>query len=162
LVSDKTKEDRLKDAFNKIKAEMTDHLEAINENTSEINSSLDYIKQLEAMISKLEERLDAAEMKLSRMSGEKTFTNEEFSTVVLNPKEREIFLMLYESKGDLLDYKKIARHLGLTEEIVRRHTAGMIGKGIPIIKKYFDSKVYLVLDADFRNLQAKRNVLNLG
>ncbi|MEK6916915.1 MAG: HTH domain-containing protein [Nanoarchaeota archaeon] len=160
-MSDKVKESKLREAFDKIKSEMTDHLDAINENTTEINSNTDYIKQLEIMILKLEERLDIAEMKLSESNGEKTFSYEEFEGVVLTQKEKEIFMILYETNGDLLDYKKIARSLGLTEELVRKYIAGIINKGIPIIKKYFDDRTYLVLDADFRNLQAKKNVLRL-
>ena len=45
-----SKEKLLRDAFDKVKSEMTDHLEAINENTSEINSNHDYLLKLENMI----------------------------------------------------------------------------------------------------------------
>jgi DNA-binding MarR family transcriptional regulator len=152
---------RLKRAFQKIKEEMDDHLQAINENTNEISASYDYIQELERMISKLNERLDENEMKLARLTGKKTMDADMFKNIRLNPKEQEIFLLLYEENGDLQDYRKIARRLGLTEEIVIRTVAALCSKGIPIQKKHFDNKIYLVLDAEFRNLQAKEKVLKL-
>ncbi|MCM2325842.1 MAG: HTH domain-containing protein [Candidatus Woesearchaeota archaeon] len=152
---------RLKKAFQKIKEEMDDHLQAINENTNEISASYDYIQELERMISKLSERLDENEMKISRLTGKKTIDAEKFKDIRLTPKEQEIFLLLYEENGDLLDYRKIARRLGLTEEIVIKTVASLCAKGIPIEKKHFDNKIYLVLDAELRNLQAKEKVLKL-
>ncbi len=139
---------------------MNDHLEAINENTAEINANSSYIAQLENMILKLEERIDELNIKLAEITGKKILSAKDFSGIMLSPKEKEIFLFLYESKGDLVDYDKIAKHLGLTQEHVRKQVSYLTAKGIPIIKKYFDDKVYLVLDPDFRNLQAKENILN--
>lgn len=141
---------------------MNDHLEAINENTNEINSTSAYTHQIENMIGKLSERLDDMELKIAKLSNEKIISSENFRDINLTSKEKEIFLMLYEIKGDLIDYKKLARSLGLTEESVRKYVSSLINKGIPIIKKYFDSKVYLILDSDFRNLQAKENLIKIN
>jgi DNA-binding CsgD family transcriptional regulator len=153
-------EKEIKKAFSKIKNELTDHLEAINGNTQEINSNYSYMQELEKMITKLGERIDAIELKIETISGkEKKHMN--YKHIKLSAREQEVFLMLYEEKGELLDYVKIARSLGLTGEIVRKIVAGIINKGIPIIKKEFDSKIYLMLDADFRNRQAKENLIKL-
>ncbi len=70
-------------------------------------------------------------------------------------------MYLYEQKGDLSDYTKIARSLGYSQEYVIKYVTRLIQKGIPIIKKYFDNKVYLILDSDFRNLQAKQNLIKV-
>ena len=153
---------KLTKSFNKIKSEITDHLESINENTNEINTNSMYLTQLENMIHKLSERIDEIEIKVSYVTGEKIISSDEFKDIILNAKEKEIFIMLYKENGDLLDYKKIARSLGYTEQSVRKYISDLISKGIPVIKKYFDNNVYLVLDSDFRNLQAKQNVLKLG
>lgn len=149
----------LKNAFNKIKHEMTDHLQAINENTSEINSNHDYIIHLENMVNKLMERIEELELKISTLSGEKIINSKDFKNITLNNKEKEIFLMLYSRTGDLIDYREISKSLGYTENIARKSVSSMISKGIPIIKKYFDNKVFLILDPDFRNLQAKENII---
>ena len=156
-----TKERLLREAFDKIKEEMTDHLQTINENTNEINSNHDYVLHLENMINKLNERLDEVEHKISELSGKKIMTAEDFKGIILTPKEQEIFLILYSRTGDLIDYREISKTLGITEQSAQKNISKMISKGIPIIKKYFDNKVYLVLDNDFRNLQAKLNILNI-
>lgn len=151
----------MRHAFNKIKEELTDHLQTINENTTEINSSHDYVLHLENMINKLNERLDEVEHKITVLSGEKIMTADDFKDIILKPKEQEIFLVLYSRTGDLIDYREISKTLGITEQSARKYISRMINKGIPIIKKYFDNNVYLVLDSDFRNLQAKENILNI-
>ena len=155
------KEKLLREAFNKIKEEMTDHLQTINENTNEISSNHDYILHLENMINKLNERLDDVELKLNELTGKKIMTAEDFKGVELKPKEQEIFLILYSRTGDLIDYREISKTLGITEQSARKYVSRMINKGIPIIKKYFDNNVFLVLDSDFRNLQAKHNILDI-
>lgn len=151
----------IKRAFEKVKEELTDHLDAINSNTIEVNANHEYIKELEKRIEKLNEKLDNLSMTLSEVKGE-SVDLAEIKNIQLKPKEVEIFKLLYENMGDLFTYKKLARSLGLTEAIVKRKISSMVSKGIPIIKKYFDNNVFLVLDADFRNLQAKNNVLKLN
>jgi chromosome segregation ATPase len=152
------KEKKLKGSFKKIKNEMDDHLTSINENTTEINSLQDYIAELEEKIVKLGERLDETEIRLNEISGKKE-NHDEFRNIVLNTREEEIFLLLYSRKGDLLDYREISKTLGITEEMTRKNIANMTAKGIPIIKKYFENKTFLILDSDFRNLQAKENII---
>ena len=151
----------IKKSFEKVKEEMSDHLDTINKNTIEINSNYDYIKQLEKMIHKLNENMDDLNLKLSEIKGESLNINE-IKNIQLKPKEVEIFKLLYENMGDLFDYKKIARTLGFTETTEKRKITLMTNKGIPIEKKYYDHSIFLVLDADFRNLQAKNNVLKLN
>ena len=151
---------KIRSAFSIIKDEMNDHLDAINENTSEINAAQDYAHHLEEMILKLGERLDELELRMNDMQGiKKDFSA--LKTIILEPTEKDIFKLLYEAKGDLFDSKRIARHLGLTEESIKGFIDGMLIKGIPIITKYFDGKVFLVLDSDFCNLQAKESVIKL-
>jgi len=154
-------EKNVKKAFDKVKEEMTDHLDTINRNTNEIKSNHNYIIELEKMIVKLNERIDNLNLKISELKGE-TKDISELRNIQLNPKEVEIFKLLYENMGDLFDYKKISRSLGFTQTTVKRKINSMIDKGIPIVKKYFDNNTFLVLDADFRNLQAKNNVLKLN
>ena len=150
----------IRNAFNKVKEEMNEHLDSINANSNEINANHDYILYLEEMVTKLKERLDEVELQLSDFTGKKVMQAADFKDIVLNAREKEIFLMLYSRTGDLIDYREISKCLGYTESMAQKLVSSMIGKGIPVIKKYFDNNVYLVLDADFRNLQAKENIIN--
>ncbi|MBN1503367.1 hypothetical protein JW930_07545 [Candidatus Woesearchaeota archaeon] len=151
----------LKASFDKIREELEDHLTSINENTSEITANNEYIMQLEMKISKLSERLDEIEMALAQLLGKQTLNKDLFKNISLTLREQEIFVVLYSRNGDLIDYKEIAKVLGLTEEMVVNHVNNLTLKGIPVIKRYMDNKVYLILDADFRNLQAKENVIKI-
>ena len=159
---DSSKDKKIKASFKKIRTEMDDHLDAINENTNELVSVADYIAELEAKIVKLGERLDEAEMKISDLKKNRTDDIKEekhFQNIILSAREEEIFLLLYSRNGNLLDYREISKSIGITEEMARKYVSGIIGKGIPIIKKYFENKTFLVLDSDFRNLQAKENII---
>ena len=117
--------------------------------------------QIESMIHKLSERLETVEIKINELNGQNQKNYNNLLNISLSPKEKEIFLYLYALKGDLSDYKKIGRTLGFSQEYVMKYVTKLIQKGIPIMKKYFDNKVYLILDSDFRNLQAKENLLKL-
>jgi chromosome segregation ATPase len=154
------KDRKLKESFRKLRIEMDDHLDSINENTNELNSMNEYIAELEEKIVKMGERLDEAEMKISELSGKKT-GHSDFRDITLSTREEEIFLLLYSRNGDLLDYREISKALGVTEEMARKNVANIIAKGIPIVKKYFENSTFLVLDSDFRTLQAKENVIRL-
>ncbi len=153
------KEKKIIAAFRKIKEEMNDHLETINENTNEINSNYDYIMQIENKINKLNERLDNIEFMLK--NSDDIPVEKKYKNIILTSKEEEIFLLLYSRTGDLLDYREISRSLGYTEEIAQKIVSNMIRKGIPILKKYYDNSIFLILDPDFRNLQAKKNLLDI-
>ena len=151
----------LRTSFSKVKNEMDEHLDSINANTVEINSNYDYIKHLEAKITKMTERLEEVELKIASLTGKGTYRKEDFENIMLNPKEKEIFLLLYSRSGDLIDYREIGKTLGLTEALSRKHISSLINKGIPVVKKYFENNVFLVLDNDFRTLQAKEKVVKL-
>ena len=42
------------------------------------------------------------------------------------------------------------------------NVTGMIQKGVPVLKRYDGSVVFLKLDPAFRELQAKKNVIGLN
>ncbi|MBT3720576.1 hypothetical protein HN789_04635 [archaeon] len=157
----KHQDEQIKTAFTKVKEEMTDHLDAINENTNEINSTSNYVKELEKKINKLNEKIEDLTVNISEARGESS-DFAQLKNIHLKPKEAEVFKLLYENMGDLFDYRKIARALGLTQNSVKKKISSMISKGIPIIKKYFEDNTFLVLDPDFRNLQAKNNIIKLN
>ena len=152
--------ENLRLSFDTIKQEFNDHLDAINENTNEISANYEYILQLDKKIDKLNEKLDEVCMFISQFEG-KSLNKELFEKIDLNSREQEIFLLLYARNGDLIGAKEIAKLLGLNEEKVRRYLSNLVMKGIPVIKKYIDGRVFYILDYDFRNLQARENVINV-
>lgn len=147
----------LKQSFSRIKEEFNNHLDSINANTNEISSNYENILELEMKIDKLSEKLDDIYMMLSEE--DVSVRQKTPAKIDLNLREQELFMLLYEKNGDLLDYRKISRTLGLTENLIEKTVSAMAMKGVPIIKRYVDEKVYLLLDTEFRNLQAKQNII---
>lgn len=152
---------QLKQTLSKINNEFEEHLQAINENTSEIQSNHEYLCEIDAKLDKLAERIDKIQLFLQSNSnfiidGEKTF-----DVRPLTRTEQEIFMVLYALEDELgvVSYLDISRKTGLTQSLVSNYIVSMIEKGIPILKKYINNRPFLKLDQEFKTMQAKENLL---
>jgi phosphoglycerate-specific signal transduction histidine kinase len=157
-------EKTLKSSFNNIKEEMDIHLDSINENTSEINANFDYLLKLEGKVDKLSERIDDLHMMVEELMGMPTKSSfkDQFANINLTNREQEVFMTLYSLQTEeSLSYSEIAKKLGFPISLVDKFVIEMIMKGIPIIKKYAGNTLLLSLDEEFKNLQAKENILNI-
>ena len=143
-----------KAAFSSIKREFNDHLEAINQNTSEIQSIYDFLSELDGKIEKMNERLDELQMYVNP-----DMSHEQFD-VELTLREQEVFVVLY-AENEAVKAQDVARRLGFTDEMVNRYIYNLISKGIPILKKYDDDEMYVSLDERFKQLQARKSVLDI-
>ncbi|MBT4352254.1 hypothetical protein HOD20_07010 [archaeon] len=139
---------------------MDEHLITINENTQEVGINATSIEQLNLKMEKLYEKLDEIHMALFQMKGE-TINKNSFANIMLTNKEQEIFTSVYIQNGDLVDYKKLGRSLGYTEIDIEKIINSLIIKGIPVIKRYIEDNVFVTLDSEFRNLQAKENLIEI-
>lgn len=153
----------IRSIIKEIKEELEDHLTTINENTNEIQSNYEYLNELDQKIEKINSRLDQIQLFLQENSSFEVEKEPIFQIQELNNKEKEVFLILYtlddQSRG--VTYSEIARKLMLTETLVGNYILNMIGKSIPIIKTYINSKAHLKLDPDFKRVQAKSNLLKI-
>lgn len=137
-------------------------MQAINENTNEIASNYEYICELESRLDKLSERLEYVHMTIES-SGNFAGKRGNFEAKKLNRVEQRVFLAIYtlEEKG-YVTYADIAKELNISEQLAGSYVTSLIGKGIPIMKKYINSKPYLKLEPEFKTLQIKENILQLG
>lgn len=152
---------RLKEAFAKVKEEFSEHLQAINENTNEIQSNYEYLCELDAKIEKLAERLDEVAMFVQHPSCAQKRNS--FEVAPLTKNEREVFQAVYtlvNEKGQA-SYVEVGRRCALSEELVQSYVTNLIEKGVPISKKYMGKEVFLMLDPAFCELQAKENILQI-
>ena len=81
--------------------------------------------------------------------------------ITLTLREQEIFLVLYTSENPS-NSRQISRKLGLPEESTKNYIDNIISKGVPVIKRYVNGEILYVLDAEFKNLQAKENILSIN
>lgn len=147
-------------AFKKVKEEFSEHLEAINENTNEIQANYEYLCELESKIDKLAERLDEIAMFLKHPMAEK---KRSFEVSPLTKNEQEVFQALYtcvNEKGQA-SYQDIGRRCALPEGLVQSYITNLIEKGVPVQKRYIGSDILLSIDSTFCELQAKENLLHI-
>ena len=153
----------LRQEFARIRQEFDEHLQAINENTNEIAANYECIGEIEKKLDRLSERVDQIHMFLES-AGMPAAKRSNFDVKRLNRREQDVFLVIYtleEEKGSVT-YADIAEKLGISEQLAGNYVTSIIEKGVPIIKRYFDSKPHLRLDPEFKTLQAKENILQLS
>ncbi len=144
-----------------LKEELSEHLDSINDNTNEIQANYEYLCRLDAKIDKLNEKLEELMIAFKQSGIEPV--SEAAEGCELSEEEKAVFLALYTSaENRVLTYAEISQALKEEEHLVAGYITNLIEKGVPIIKRYVNSKVYLMLDKGFRELQAKKNVLRIS
>ena len=141
----------MKHEIEQIKDILEEHLPAINENTAEIQSLFDYLHSLDVKVDKMIQRLDLMQI------------NQPFERNIspLNQNEKKVFLVLYTAESPL-NVSEVAARSFIQEAIAQEILTSLISKGIPMIRSYFNSQLFLKLDPQFKELQAKENLLNLS
>jgi uncharacterized coiled-coil DUF342 family protein len=150
-----SRDEKLKKSFSKIKEELEEHLNSINQNTQEIQSLYDYIYELESKIEKLNEKIEEMHVTIMDLRNNNNEKGE------LNLKEQEIFLLLYTEK-DFLEIKEISERTGFKEEFIINAVQELIKKGVPIIRREVKDRHLIKLDDSFREIQAKSGLIKLS
>ncbi len=140
--------------FAAIRKMLEEHLGAINENTAEIQAMFDYLQELEIKVDKLSQRLDQAQLDLG-LPRLKPFITP------LNHTERKVFLILY-TEESLLSYPELAQKANLSISVIPECVSSLIQKGIPFKRSFFENQLFVGLEPQFKELQAKENVVNLS
>ena len=100
---------------------------------------------------RLTERLDDIELLLNPKFKDRNYS--------LSKHEQEVFVALY--VGKRLTLNQIAKRIGFTTDMVNNYLINIIGKGVPIQKEIVEDLLVFSIDPDFRDLQARRNLLNI-
>lgn len=143
----------MKNEFKKVRQDLEEHLAAINENTLEIQALLDYIQEIEVKMDKLGQRLEQFE--LSQAAAGKPLI------APLNQLEKKLFLVLY-TESEALTFKEIALKANVAPALVPETVSSLVQKGIPLRRSHFDNHLFFKLDPQFKELQAKENIINLS
>jgi len=144
-----------------VNEELEEHLLAINENTSEIQENTAFMFELDNKLAKLNERIDEIHTILSQVTGKKLIKMPAFEDIdPLTEKERNVFLNIYTEEIPMT-YSDLAKKISISVELAREYVLSLIEKGIPIQKSYKNARPHIMLNAKFRNLQAKKNILKI-
>ena len=150
----------IKEELKGIKSELNGHLDAVNDNTSEIQASYGCINELSNRLEKIAERVEALEIHSQEHSNFNA-TEKSFDLKPLEKTEQYVFLVIYalEDEKGLVSYADIIRKTGLPGYIVNEYIARLVEKGIPLLKKYVNNIPYIRLNPEFKRMQAKENIL---
>jgi len=140
--------------LSQIKEEIDEHLAAINENTQEIQTNFTFLLELDSKIDKLSQRMDKIELMLLDKP-------HKIEVKPLDHPEKQVFCVLYTEEAPLT-YEDISNKTNFSSAMVREYISALIEKGIPLTKSYYQGRPFLKLDQDFKELQAKENLVNLS
>ncbi|MBU1201108.1 MAG: hypothetical protein KJ583_02915 [Nanoarchaeota archaeon] len=145
----------LKSAFSSVKDELDMHLDSINQSTNEIQSNYEYLMALDAKIEKLTDKVDELQMQINP-----DFCQPDFSDILLSKREQELFLNIY-TVEDRISMSGLARKCGLTLEMCDSLLRALSSKKIPIIKQLVDGVIFVSLEYNFKDMQARKNILKI-
>lgn len=136
-----------------ILSSLEDHLQSINDNSAEIQSLFDYLQELELKMDRLSTRLDEVQIQHEHMIKK--------DIQPLNHLEKQIFLVLY-TEEFAMTVKDICEKTKLPSSVVLERINTIISKGVPLVRSYVDKQVYIQIDGQFKERQAKENLVNLS
>jgi len=139
--------------LNNILSSLEDHLQSINDNSAEIQSLFDYLQELELKMDRLSTRLDEVQIQHEHMIKK--------DIQPLNHLEKQIFLVLY-TEEFAMTVKDICEKTKLPSSVVQERINTIISKGVPLVRSYVDKQVYIQIDGQFKERQAKENLVNLS
>ncbi len=147
--------ERVKESFTSVKQEMDDHRESINRNTEEIRDMYAYLSEVGSKLDKLSERLDQVEMVLDP-DAQNYAVHEELSA-----EEQEVFMALYTSDSPV-SVDALTGKTRFREARVKKHICDLLAKGVPLERECRGEELYFSLDDQFKEIQAKNNVLDIS
>jgi len=137
------------------KQSFSEHLSAINENTSELQSFFDHLNEIEQKLEKTSQRLDNLELQNHLKTTSKPYI------LPLNNTEKKLFLVIY-TEDKPLNCWEISQKSGIPLSVIREYISSISQKGIPLNRSFQDSQTFYRLDPKFRDWQAKHNIINLS
>jgi hypothetical protein len=150
---------KLREAFRKIKEEKDEHLESINQLTSELQTAFEYISELDNKYEKLKENIDELMIfKNSILLNDKSH----FSNIILSLDEQKLFLTLYVfGEKEPLSWSFILKKLDLNDNLFRLLLSSLLDKKIPITRERIGAEWYFNIDPRFREMQTKEQLIKI-
>lgn len=138
-----------------MREELDQHLDAINQNTIEIQANYDYIEDLDKRMDKIESKLDQLLQVLSHSTSLQKECHLE-----LSKEEKEIFFALYTSQ-EPLSYEEIAHRTSVDCFMVEDFLQSLRIKKVPLETKHFAGKTFVLMPQLFKERQAKEQLVSI-
>ena len=151
----------LKESISNINQEFEDHLDSINENTNEIQANYEFMCDLDNKINKLNEKIEEVQLILNKLTGKTLELQPDHMKIEpLSKQEQKVFLVIYTEERPI-SYMEISKRMHTPLTLVREYVTSLIEKGVPIQKTYVRGRPFVILEKSFKDLQAKKNLVNL-
>lgn len=143
-----------KEDLQKIIHSLEEHLTSINDNTVEIQALFDYIQEMESKMDRLSQRLDQLQLNEPKQDAKQ-------GIMPLTQIETKVFLVLY-TEASPVTFQEIANKSQLPLSFIPECISSLVQKGIPMQRSHCHNQLLFKLDQQFKELQAKENVVNLS
>jgi predicted transcriptional regulator len=137
-----------------MREELDEHLQAINENTNELDIQNSYICEIDNRLTKIEEKMDELHFLLKQL-----VTRAKLS-VELGKDEQRVFLILY-THSKFMTTEELGCRSMIDKFTAEEAITSMMDKGIPIDREIFDGNVYFRMNKEFKLRQAKEHVIKI-
>lgn len=135
--------DDMIDALKEVREELDEHLDALNQNTSEIAAVQEYVSELDLKIEKLTERIDALQaLMLSQTPVSK-------NALRLNAKEQDV-LQVLQGTAEAMTSVEIGKLCGLTGDMAAQTLYCLKQKGVHILAQTMNDQTYYALDMRYK------------
>jgi hypothetical protein len=131
------------DALKEVREELDEHLDALNQSTSEIASVQEYVSELDMKIEKLTERVDALQALLLAQ------TPASKNALRLNAKEQDVLRAL-QGNTEPLTSPEIGKLCGLTPDMTAQTLYCLKQKGVHVLAQSMNDQTYYALDVRFK------------
>ena len=74
---------------------------------------------------------------------------------------KKVFLVLYTEESPL-SFQEIAGKAQLPVALISESISSLTSKGVPLVRSFFNDQQFVKLDPQFKEIQAKENVVNLS
>jgi hypothetical protein len=145
---------RIRNSFKVIKEEFEDHLDAINENTEELQSQYGSLAELNRKIEKLSERVDQMSSMVKELVSER-------SNIALSPDEQRVFLVLYMQDEGFISFDEVVERTHFNADYCRDMITAMLDKGVKLTREITEGKLYFKLNPYFKARQIRENIVKV-
>lgn len=147
-------EQMIRSSFKVVNEEFEDHLDAINENTQEIENQYESLCELNRKLEKLNERIDQISSMVKELVNER-------GSISLTLDEQRIFFVLYMHDDGFISFDDIAGRTHFNPDYARELITAMLDKGIKLTREIRDGKLHLKLNPYFKARQIRESIVKI-
>jgi len=147
-------DNKICNSFKVIKEEFEDHLDAINENTEEIQMHHASLAEFNVKIEKLNEKVDQVSSMVKELISER-------GNISLSLDEQKLFLVLYMNEEGFISFDELVDRTHFNADYVRDLITVMLDKGVKLTREITEGTLYFKMNSYFKTRQIQENIVKI-